>query len=131
MTNLKTKIKEFLDTDSFEIQVPVWEKQPDGKFGNTPGKLQDRFTDIENSFFYDTYVNEVMKLLPGVTAELVEEYGGEDQGYSYYSVYKFTEDGESVFVQFDGHYYSHDGSYYDKWFFVTPKEVTVTQYGRE
>lgn len=58
----------------------------------------------------------------------VDEFGGEGQGDSYWSVYSFTKDDETVYVKFDGWYQSYNGAEYDSWFFVKPVQVTVTQY---
>jgi hypothetical protein len=60
--------------------------------------------------------------------KLMSRHGGESEGEDYWSVYKFTSGTDGVFVKFDGYYYSYDGSTFDSWFFVTPKEVMVTQY---
>lgn len=63
------------------------------------------------------------------SAECVEHYGGEGQGETYYSVWKFvSKDDEVAFVQFDGSYQSYCGSEFDDYFFVKPKQVEVTQY---
>lgn len=66
----------------------------------------------------------------GIAFEFCDNYGGEGQGDDYWSVYKFNNEstGEFCHVQFDGSYYSYNGSDYDSWFFVEPKQVTVTQY---
>lgn len=61
----------------------------------------------------------------------VDSYGGEGEGEAYWSVYKFSRGTEDVYVKFDGSYQSYDGSTYDEWFFVKPKEVVVTKYFRE
>ena len=58
----------------------------------------------------------------------VDSFGGEGQGDSYWSVYSFTKDDETVYVKFDGWYQSYNGAEYDSWFFVKPVQVTVTQY---
>ena len=57
--------------------------------------------------------------------------GGEGQGEDYWTVYKFTDGTGEVFVQFDGYYMSYDGSTFNEFFFVTPKEVMVTQYFKD
>lgn len=67
-----------------------------------------------------------------LTWELVESYGGEGDGSSYWTVYKFTdtETNETAYIQFDGWYASYVGSEFEEWFYVEPKEVLVTQYHR-
>lgn len=62
---------------------------------------------------------------------LEDSYGGEGQGDSYWSVYKFvnTENNEDVvYVKFDGWYASYSGSEFSRWFFVEPKEETVINF---
>lgn len=56
--------------------------------------------------------------------------GGEGQGENYWSVYSFTKGEEKLYVKFYGSYYSYDGSDYDAWFFVEPKQVIVTEFFR-
>lgn len=60
-----------------------------------------------------------------------DNHGGEGEGDDYWSVYSFTKGTEKVYVQFDGWYASYNGSEYNEWFFVVPKEVMVTQYFKE
>lgn len=64
----------------------------------------------------------------GIEYEWVAGYGGEGLGEECWSVYRFTLDGEEVFVKFDGNYYSYDGSHYEDYYFVQPKQVTRTEY---
>jgi hypothetical protein len=58
----------------------------------------------------------------------VDSYGGEDMGSTYYAIYKFTRDGEEVFIKFYGFYTSYDGSDYRDFCQVFPKEVTKVEY---
>ena len=67
-------------------------------------------------------------LTAGIDYEEEAQHGGEGQGERFWTVYSFTKDNEKVFVQFDGWYQSYNGSEYNGWFFVEPKEVVVTQY---
>jgi hypothetical protein len=60
-----------------------------------------------------------------------DSHGGEGEGDQYWSVYSFTKGTEKVYVQFDGWYQSYNGSEYNEWFFVVPREVLVTQYFKE
>ena len=57
-----------------------------------------------------------------------DSYGGEGQGDEYWSVYSFSREGESVYVKFDGWYASYNGSEFNEWFFVQPKEKVITVY---
>lgn len=63
-----------------------------------------------------------------IVYEVVDQYGGEDQGSDYWTVWKFTKDGEQCFVKFYGYYASHYGSDYQGFAFVAPKQKTVTVY---
>ena len=65
-----------------------------------------------------------------IFTDCVEHFGGEGQGDTYYSVYKFTDTStkEKVFVKFEGSYASYCGSEFNSWFFVTPKEKTIVVY---
>lgn len=69
---------------------------------------------------YDEFVNLFGK------NELVEDFGGEGQGDSYYNVFHFPN--ANIWIQFDGYYASHYGSEYQNMFEVEPKEVKVIQY---
>lgn len=101
-------------------------------------EVLDKNSNVCQDFFqgeYDETFHERWNTNPpthfsshGVTFTCVQSHGGEGEGSSYYTVYKFTKDDQEVFVKFDGWYASYDGSYYDKYFLVTPKQVTVTQY---
>jgi hypothetical protein len=66
-----------------------------------------------------------------VKFEYTDNHGGEGEGEDFWSLYKFTDGTDEVFVQFDGYYYSYDGSTFDSWFFVKPQQVTVTQYFKD
>lgn len=61
----------------------------------------------------------------------VDSYGGEDCGSTYYRVYCFQSKDEKVYIKFNGWYASHYGSEYEDYFFVKPKQVTVTQFENE
>lgn len=75
------------------------------------------------------HFDSLLKLRPEqIKAEVVDSYGGEDQGSEYYHVWKFTMDDETVFARFDGTYASHYGTDFDGWKFVTPQERTVIVY---
>lgn len=63
--------------------------------------------------------------------DTVDSYGGEEQGRDYYTVVKFTSKefpGEEVFAKFQGWYESYNGSEYEEWFFVEPKQKVITVY---
>lgn len=60
--------------------------------------------------------------------EVVDNFGGEDMGSDYFAVHKFTRGDETVFIKFYGYYASYDGSTYEGFNVVTPKEKTVVVY---
>ena len=66
----------------------------------------------------------------GITYNSVDSYGGEGMGEEYWSVYSFNNDDELVYVKFDGYYASYNGADFEEFFFVKPKQVTVTQFKR-
>lgn len=57
---------------------------------------------------------------------VVEDFGGEGQGDTYYIIYKFID--HDVYIKFDGWYASHAGAEYNKMYEVFPKEKTITVY---
>ncbi len=59
---------------------------------------------------------------------IVDNYGGEDMGSTYYAVHKFTRDDETVFIKFFGYYASYNGADYEGFRQVFPKEVTKVEY---
>lgn len=85
---------------------------------------------LANETMYDSLNATIEFFLSGVTFECVNQYGGEGQGDDYYSVYRFVRGEEECYVQFQGSYTSYCGSEYDDWFFVTPRETTITVYDR-
>ena len=76
----------------------------------------------------EVFVNKAKGL--NIEYEQAASHGGEGEGEDYWSVYKFTQGTESVYVKFSGSYQSYSGSDYDEWFFVDPKVVEVTQFFR-
>lgn len=66
-----------------------------------------------------------------ISFELVDRYGGEDQGSDYWSVYSFTDGMQAVFIKFDGWYASYDGSTYEEFYEVQPVEKTVTVFEKK
>ncbi len=104
--------------------------------------LNEADSDIINEFFHSELtestrwdsdkVTDFRKKLSdeGISFEHIDNYGGEEMGREYWSVYKFFTDNESLYVQFDGWYQSYNGSEYEEWFFVEPRQVQVTQFKR-
>ena len=59
----------------------------------------------------------------------VDQYGGEGQGETFYSIFKFIfENDEETFIKFDGWYASYSGAEYQEAHIVKPVQVMVTQY---
>lgn len=98
--SLKTKLNEFF------IENPSYAEE----FMQGDGELPDTM-----EFF-------------SINCSCVDSYGGEDCGSTYYSVYKFTKNSETVFIKFNGWYASHYGSEYRDFEFVTPQQRTITVY---
>lgn len=74
-------------------------------------------------------LNEQLAPVGWAMLDMVEHYGGEGQGETYYTVYSFLNpQGETVYIQLDGWYASYNGSEYIDTFEVTPKEKTITVY---
>lgn len=67
----------------------------------------------------------------GVTFDLVDRYGGEDQGSDYWSVYSFSDGMQVVFIQFQGWYASYEGSTYEEFYEVQPVEKTITVFEKK
>lgn len=63
--------------------------------------------------------------------DLVERYGGEDQGSDYWSVYSFSDGMQVVFIKFDGWYASYEGSTYEEFYEVQPVEKTITVFEKK
>lgn len=64
-----------------------------------------------------------------VTAKVVDEYGGEDCGSTYYTVWQFDlNNGTTFYLRFDGWYASHYGCDYQDFREVKPKEVTKIEF---
>lgn len=61
----------------------------------------------------------------------VDSYGGEDQGSYFYSVMLIRNPNnhdEQYYIKFQGWYTSYVGAEYDNWYFVEPKQKTITVY---
>jgi hypothetical protein len=100
----------------------------------TPNDVINDFFQSEISETYSSYDSEeatetrAQFAAVGITFEYMDDYGGEDQGKDYWSVYSFTDKTDKVYVKFNGWYQSYNGSEFSEFFFVQPKEVKVIQY---
>jgi hypothetical protein len=73
--------------------------------------------------------SEVPIPLPsGWTQVVVDSYGGEGQGDTYYTVRKFTNGDDVLYVRFNGWYSSYDGADYNNYQVVRPVEKTIVVY---
>jgi hypothetical protein len=106
--------------------------------------LAEADSDVENAFhggdvkdkpytWDDDSVVEFKKQLAeaNINFELVDRYGGEDQGSDYWSVYSFTDGMQVVFIQFQGWYASYDGSTYEEFYEVQAVEKTITVFEKK
>lgn len=85
----------------------------------------------QSAFMYgDDVSDEVSAQLKeaGINYKVVQQHGGEGEGDTYYSVWKFSDDNEVLFISFNGWYASFDGATYNDYTFVKPKEITITVY---
>ena len=113
MTKLTfNEIKEILESDLFEEN----ELSPDNWMHEN---VYENAHEIDNPELF----NEYSKL---GKCKMVEQYGGEGQGDTYYSVYHFVD--HDVYIRFDGWYASHHGSEYEEMFQVRPYEELVVKY---
>jgi hypothetical protein len=106
--------------------------------------LAEAGTDVENAFHggdvmdksYKWDEDDVIQFKKQlneakINFELVDRYGGEDQGTDYWSVYSFTDGMQVVFIKFDGWYASYDGSTYEEFYEVQPVEKTITVFEKK
>jgi hypothetical protein len=116
--DLKTLVKEFLD-------FPYQEDEE-----NLPQQMFNSEYPEEGSKWNSDFDKEVLAKAKEFSLEVQheEQHGGEGEGESYWSVYSFTKESETVYVKFDGWYQSYNGSEYDGYYFVEPKQVMVTRY---
>lgn len=91
-------------------------------------ELKNLFTDCNNNekmmFEENPYEEDLLRA--GITSSVVEQYGGEDQGSDYYTIWKFKRDGEVCYVKFEGWYQSFVGAEFEEFIEVTPKQKTIT-----
>lgn len=78
----------------------------------------------------DSWNEELLKKHGIGEIKLVEDYGGEDCGSTYYKVYHFID--HDIYIRLDGWYASYVGCDFDTWdesvCEVKPKEKVVTVY---
>lgn len=118
---LKETVKEFLEAEYSE-----------GDYGSITRTMFKSDYPKEDSKWNGKFEHEVLAKAKelNLKVEFVDNFGGEGCGDQYWSVYSFTKDNETVYVQFDGWYASYVGSEYNEWFFVEPKEEVVVNFYR-
>jgi hypothetical protein len=99
-------------------------------------EVKTEFFDCEFTSEYDwdtKSVKDFRKQLreAKINFELVDRYGGEDQGSDYWSVYSFSDGMQVVFIKFNGWYASYDGSTYEEFYEVKPVEKTITVFEKK
>lgn len=112
---IPTELQEWLDADTYT---------QDGQ----------EHGDLIESLFHDefswSYKPSDIPAPDGWTCEKVDSYGGEGQGETYYTVYKFSKEEQEVYIYFDGWYQSYHGSEFSEYFEVVPQEVKRIEYNR-
>lgn len=89
-------------------------------------------SDLNASDFMYEYLEWELSELPEEYQEffkdcnMVEHYGGEGQGETFYTVWYFP--GPDIYINFFGYYASYNGADYEGMEHVEPKEVKITQY---
>lgn len=61
----------------------------------------------------------------------VDSHGGEGEGSDYWTVIQIRNPDnhdEQHYIKFQGWYASYNGAEYDQWYFVEPKQKTITVY---
>jgi hypothetical protein len=115
--NLIDKINELLAEADNSIDRDFFNSEIE----NEPSKWDD-----EETVKFKEQLSEVK-----IRFEHVDNYGGEDQGSDYWSVYSFTDGMQVVFIKFDGWYASYDGSTYEQFYEVKPVEKTITVFEKK
>ena len=91
-------------------------------------RILEQLSDYDKECFMDNYGSDEKFDNELITVTGIDSYGGEDMGSEYWSVYLFSKGNEKFFVKFYGWYASHNGSEYQGYKFVTPKEETIIVY---
>ena len=108
MTNLKKELTE-LFTDQYKS-----EQMMDGDCHYNPKRPEYNFS----------YGKELT--LSGVEFKKIKQYGGEDMGSDYWTVWEFQRGDEIVHFKFDGWYQSYDGAEFRSVYPVEPTQKTIT-----
>lgn len=119
MTNLKEELTEVIQNGKSIDYRSLAEEFMYGEAGDWKGESHWKTKEP-----YD----ETPEGLKDIDLERMEQNGGEDEGSDFYSVYKFTRGGETVYIKFQGWYASFVGAEYQGFSFVEPKKKEITVY---
>lgn len=106
MTDTKKVIEDILNAVDNEIHRDFFSSEFQQKNSKYDSDEQTEFKDVLKA--------------AGITVKHLDNYGGEDCGSEYWSVYEFSKGEDKVFVKFSGWYQSYNGSEYEEWFFAKP-----------
>lgn len=127
--SLKTLLAEIFNG---ELQ---WKRQYTDRHGETQEYEVDSSEVVSQLMHSDSdefdYLTKINPDYQSIVAAHVDNYGGEDKGSEYWSVWKFTKDSEEVLVKFEGYYQSHYGTDFQDWNFVKTAQKMVTVYVNE
>ena len=114
---LKGQVAVALAETTEDVKTEFFQSEMDDEYSS-------RYPDADHDGFLDALkVNNI-------TFKHVTNFGGEEQGKDYWSVYEFTDGTSSVFVKFDGWYASYSGSEYEEFYFVEPVSTQVIVYNK-
>ena len=112
---LKNQIEKLLNEAESGVKVCFF-------YSSTPAS-SDEDTYYEGMVWFNQSCREA-----GIDYKYEDNFGGEGMGDEYWSVYSFFQGEEKVYVKFSGWYQSYNGAEYTDWFFVEPKQKTITVY---
>lgn len=125
MTKLNKTLKDlFVDHDKCETMMYYeCNYDPDYTYRPYDWKTKEHGDPI-HSPIESGYAKELDEM--GVDYTVETQYGGEDMGSEYYTVWKFTKGDETCYFKFNGWYQSYHGADFNEVFEVLPKEKTIT-----
>jgi len=93
--------------------------------------LEDNSSEVKE-FLEFPYENRPYEI-GGYILTCLEQYGGEDQGISYFVVFSVEKDMQKEIYRCDGYYYSYDGVTIDPWdsYEVKPEERVIIEWVRK
>jgi hypothetical protein len=98
---------------------------------NLPQEIEDllEIKAQEEMFHGDLWGDEdTTPIVEQFNIKFVDSYGGEGCGDDYWAVWSYDQDGQTFYIKLYGWYASYNGSEYEGWKFVTPREKTITVY---